>query len=115
MTRRGRLGSPASKEAVAATRSIGFEFGSAKGVSKCPRERESVLRYDRPAAAALPVQVARHADHNDSCSPERLGGPRDDRVQRPRGANQHVDRRQPGIARTAVRTWNIRTLPAQPE
>src|SRR5579863_1719932 len=49
-------------------------------------------------AAALPVQISRHADQDDRHAPETFHRPLDGRVQYPRQADQHIDRGKPGIS-----------------
>src|SRR5262249_50499393 len=67
------------------------------------------------AVCPLPVQIPRHTDEDDSEARNRLRRTRDDRIQSPGGANQHVNSRQPWITRAAVGTWHVGTLPSQNE
>src|ERR1700675_209382 len=64
-------------------------------------------------ATALPIKISRNSDQYDGRAPEGFGGTRNDCVQGPDGADQHIDRGEPGISRAAVGTRNVRALPAQ--
>src|SRR5579862_3337661 len=104
MTCRGRFGSSASAMETPGERKLMLSGGrveveSANDVSRgqcCVREKKRnitdarwrqgkvlLLHSNGFPVAALPIQVSGDADQHDHGSPEGLGGPREDCVQRP--------------------------------
>ena len=73
----------------------------------------SLHRYT--PVAALPVQIPGHADQHDECSPERLSGSGNDRVQSPGCSDYDVNSGQPRVACAAIGPRDIWPLPTQQE